>query len=134
MYFTTLTYPTEASIINIHTTPALEVWYPTYPQMALRYTLYTFYDREGNIFYTGKTYKGRERFRWHLRNTFKQHKALDKLWLDACSIYLEPKPAPDDWDNYTPEHYEAILIRRFRPMYNRNIKITYLRSMKEKYG
>lgn len=123
-----LIYPKEASITEIYTTPALEVWYPTYPEMLTKRIVYTFYDLNGNIFYTGKTMSGRQRFRWHIRNTFKRHTKLHDLWLDACTVWLEPKPN-NDWDNYTLEYYEAMLIRQFRPMYNHNIKVTYLRSL-----
>ncbi len=123
----TLEYSKDVPYSQIHTYPIEKVWSPYFDTFKDIPLIYVFRKRD-QAFYIGKTLnKGRERFRWHLRNTFAQTE-LDDLTLDILIIAPEKRQCIDVpfIQEFTPlEYYEAILIRQFLPLYNVNIAKTY---------
>lgn len=121
-----LIYPIDLDAV--YTTLADSVWLPNYPKMVDVERIYVFYIAEPlRVMYIGKTWRVRERVRWHLNaNTFIPG-ALPHMHLDVLTV---KRVLNEETDTYIPiVFYEALLIRHFMPVENVYIKKTYKRAL-----
>lgn len=98
-----------ATALKLTTCVASAIWEPYFPMLKKGTGIvYHFYrESDHRSLYVGKTMLGRDRLRWHYRNTF--------LPSEVATLYLDILEAPSE---ETSLQWEIALLQYLLPAYN----------------